>query len=103
MFKASDIPELKIWKDTNHLNGASIKKIARQAWKRAYGDQCQSCGCRMHFEIKFRAHRHFATIDHILARGLGGRDILENIQVVCRECNNKKSLDEYHSMPPENY
>ena len=102
MHRASDIPELKIWQDPPQLHIASVKKIVRQAWKRVFGDLCQACGCRMHFEAKFRSHRHFATIDHIQARGLGGNNSLENIQIICRECNNRKSVDEYHAMPPDN-
>ena len=34
------------------------------------------------------------TIDHILARGLGGRDTKDNWQVYCYKCNNKKSAKE---------
>ena len=98
MHKASDIPELMVHMDAP-LHLANVKKMVRQAWKRAFGEVCQSCGCRMHFEAKFRSSRHYATLDHILARGLGGANTLENIAVVCMSCNNKKSADEYHQMP----
>ena len=98
MHRASDIPELKVWADAP-LYLSKVKKLVRQAWKRFYGDICQLCGCRMHFEAKFRSNRHYATIDHILARALGGKDSLDNIQCVCFSCNNNKSADEYHKMP----
>ena len=99
MRRASDIDELKCWQGIPDLHIATVKKAVRKAWKRAFGDTCQSCECRMHFEARFRNHRHYATIDHIIARGLGGTHALDNIQVVCLECNNKKSVHEYHMSP----
>ena len=38
--------------------------------------------------------KNYATIDHIIARGLGGNDDLHNIQIICRKCNNYKSRKE---------
>lgn len=95
MHRASDLAELKCWNDPPQIHIATVKKAVRQAWKRTFGDICQSCSIRMHFEVKFRSHKHYATIDHILARALGGTNSLENIQVICKECNNLKSADEY--------
>lgn len=34
------------------------------------------------------------THDHTLARGLGGRDIVDNTTTMCYKCNNLKSLEE---------
>lgn len=99
MHRASDLEELKLWQDSPQMHISAIKKAVRNAWKRKFGDICQMCGCRMHFEIKFRTHRHYATIDHIEARALGGGNNLSNIQVVCRECNNTKSKEEYLLIP----
>lgn len=99
MRRASDIGELQCWPKPPMIHVATVKKALRLAWKRAFGDICQSCECRMHFEIKFRMHPHYATIDHILSRGLGGGNELENIQIICRECNNLKSVDEYRQNP----
>lgn len=99
MRRASEVPELKCWPDPPQMHIATVKKAVRAAWKRAFGDVCQSCQCRMHFEMKFRTHRHYATIDHIISRGLGGSNHLHNIQVICRECNNLKSADEYRQTP----
>lgn len=33
------------------------------------------------------------TIDHILPRTLGGKNIKENLRVLCRSCNSKRPLD----------
>lgn len=96
MHRASEIEDLEYWKNgTLSLDRSPLKKVIRKAWKRKFGDICQICSCRMHFEVKFRSHPRYATIDHILARGLGGSNSLENVQVVCFTCNNGKSVDEY--------
>lgn len=34
------------------------------------------------------------TADHILAHCLGGKDDLRNLQPMCYECNNRKSIEE---------
>lgn len=95
MHRASDIGELDRWPDPPMIHVATVKKALRLAWRRKFGDICQSCGTHMHFDIKFRSHRSYATIDHILARGLGGSNKLGNIQIICRACNNVKSVDEH--------
>lgn len=94
MNRASDIEEFKGWNDPPVMSAATVKKAIRQAWKRKFGSVCQMCGTLMHFDIKARGHKHYATIDHILARALGGTDHLHNVQVVCKTCNNKKSVSE---------
>lgn len=99
MHRASEIAELSVWQHQSNIHLATFKKMVRQAWRRQFGDICQSCNVRMHFEIRFRTHRHYATIDHIIARSLGGGDELENIQVICRDCNNEKSVIEYRQNP----
>ncbi len=99
--RASDIPELAQSGLAMDVNVATVKKAIRQAWKRHFGDACPTCNARMHFEMKFRKHRHYATLDHILARSLGGDNSLSNIAVVCAFCNNLKSKDEYRLMPSD--
>ena len=47
-----------------------------------YGEQEGNCaGCGTHFEA-----RHL-TIDHIIARSVGGTDHLGNLQLLCGNCN----------------
>lgn len=36
------------------------------------------------------------TIDHIIPRCLDGMTILENLQILCEECNQAKSIIEQH-------
>lgn len=94
MHRASDIPELETWSNPP-LHLANFKKAIRQAWRRKFGDVCEPCGMKMLFDPKSRGLSKYATLDHILARALGGRDELENITVICKSCNNRKSAEEY--------
>ena len=53
--------------------------------KALYGEQEGNCaGCREHFEA-----RHL-EVDHIIARGKGGTDHIENLQLLCSSCNRIK-------------
>lgn len=45
------------------------------------GVQCSICGKRLTDENM--------CIDHIFPRGLGGSDNLDNLRLLCRECNGK--------------
>jgi site-specific DNA-methyltransferase (adenine-specific) len=53
--------------------------------KALYGEQGGDCaGCGEHF-----APRHL-EVDHIIARGKGGTDHLDNLQLLCASCNRIK-------------
>ncbi len=53
--------------------------------KALYGEQGGYCaGCRDHFEA-----RHL-EVDHIVARKNGGQDTLDNLQLLCGNCNRIK-------------
>ena len=50
-----------------------------------YGLQAGNCaGCGEHFQM-----RHF-EVDHIISRGKGGTDHVENLQLLCGNCNRVK-------------
>ena len=53
--------------------------------KHLYGQQAGNCnGCYEHFET-----RHL-EVDHIIACSLGGTDHIENLQLLCGNCNKVK-------------
>ena len=53
--------------------------------RRLYGEQSGNCaGCKDHFEA-----RHL-EVDHIIARLKGGTDALDNLQLLCGNCNRIK-------------
>lgn len=59
-------------------NSAENKKLL-------YGEQAGHCnGCGTHFEMRN------LTIDHIIARSVGGTDDIENLQLLCGNCNSVK-------------
>jgi 5-methylcytosine-specific restriction endonuclease McrA len=47
------------------------------------GHRCVACGSSENL-----------TVDHILARALGGSDALWNLQTLCGPCNTAKAVDE---------
>ena len=58
-------------------------KYSVQDWKNlcnTYGNKCLCCGKT---NIKL-------TVDHVLPIKMGGRNIIENIQPLCKSCNSKK-------------
>ena len=53
--------------------------------KHLYGQQAGRCnGCLEHFKIQ-----HF-EVDHIIAKSVGGTDHIENLQLLCGNCNRIK-------------
>lgn len=53
--------------------------------QKLYGEQSGNCaGCCTHFEA-----RHL-EVDHIISRGKGGTDHIENLQLLCGSCNRIK-------------
>ena len=53
--------------------------------KHLYGQQAGNCnGCSTHFEM-----RHL-EVDHIIAKSQGGTDHIENLQLLCGNCNRVK-------------
>ena len=53
-----------------------------------YGDICPSCQKLMNFGI---GGGPYATIDHVIPRSLGGTNQEDNLQLLCKECNEEKA------------
>ncbi|HEX8657230.1 MAG TPA: HNH endonuclease signature motif containing protein [Hymenobacter sp.] len=54
----------------------------------AAGYQCEQCG-----------NRNKLTLDHIVARHIGGGNHRENLQCLCQKCNAAKGLDIWKAVP----
>ncbi len=65
--------------------GEIPKYNCKENKNRLYGEQGGHCnGCREHFQM-----RHL-EVDHIIARSQGGTDHIENLQMLCGNCNQIK-------------
>ncbi len=64
------------------------KELRDQAFQKALGPDglyhCQVCGKKDSSRIPFQ-------VDHIVPLNKGGKSVQENLQVLCRKCNGKKS------------
>ena len=85
--------ELRLFYDGSHRTDiptrTDLGKLPRanspENRKRLYGEQSGHCaGCTDHFEA-----RHL-EVDHIIARKKGGSDALDNLQLLCGNCNRIK-------------
>ncbi len=52
-----------------------------------YGEICPSCRKLMNFGV---GGGPYATIDHVIPRSLGGTNKEDNLQLLCKECNEEK-------------
>lgn len=102
MHNASEIPFFKSGcYDVAHINTSGFKRLLRKSWKEHFGNKCQCCGKVMVFNNRDQHSRDYATIDHIIARGLGGKNEPENIQIICLDCNKEKAEKERELCPKE--
>jgi len=69
------------------------EKIDRQVVFRKYNYKCNICG----IDCKIANSENYndldcATIDHIIPKLKGGTHTYDNVQLLCRNCNNKKYI-----------
>lgn len=95
------MPREKIRIDFFNLNnGVSYKKETvkinyktRDAIFKAYKNKCAICSIvvkKFRAEIKFFKGDRLGHIDHIIPIARGGMSIVENLQLLCEHCNQKK-------------
>lgn len=65
--------------------GKLPKYNCKENQTKLYGEQAGYCaGCSTHFELRN------LEVDHIIARSKGGTDHIENLQLLCNNCNRVK-------------
>jgi len=67
------------WNDSPSGRIAISSNVKREVWRRDQG-HCARCGSRENLEY-----------DHIIPVGKGGSNTARNIELLCQECNRKKS------------
>lgn len=81
-------------RDSKHRY-AKKHRVLKFMWFSYFGHECPSCGVQMTTKQTKTCRGEFATIDHILARGLGGHTTnFSNLTCICRACNGSKSAYE---------
>lgn len=74
----NDVPQRTDLGELPKYNSINIKNAL-------YGEQGGDCnGCGTHFE------KQHLTVDHIIAQSKGGTDHIENLQLLCGNCNSVK-------------
>jgi 5-methylcytosine-specific restriction protein A len=65
-----------------------LSKIALRRARAQGQTRCPFCGVLLNFEVSRQPNS--AEPDHIIPHARGGTDTLENVQVICRRCNQSK-------------
>jgi 5-methylcytosine-specific restriction endonuclease McrA len=52
---------------------------------------CQRCGCRTPPSLRGTHVADAPELDHIVPLARGGTHTFDNVQLLCRQCNNRKS------------
>lgn len=78
------------WDGQPPFEDTRFRAALKAAWLEEYGNECPTCESHMRFD-KGDVSDRTATLDHIIARALGGTHALDNLQVICNRCNNLKS------------
>ncbi len=76
------------------MAGFNFSGRKRRALLERDGLNCQECGVEMKVDmetgqIDIKLSKG-ATIDHIRPKSQGGTNQLENLQLLCKQCNNQK-------------
>lgn len=75
--------------------GAKYEAVSPISVMTRYNFQCAECGINTPLEMRGANQHNSPEIDHIVALAAGGDHVPENLQLLCRECNQVKSDGNY--------
>jgi 5-methylcytosine-specific restriction endonuclease McrA len=76
---------------TSRTGTSAWKRVRAQAIRRAQSmgiTHCRHCNTLLNYEVSQTPAS--AEVDHIVPYANGGRDHIENVEVICRRCNGSK-------------
>lgn len=71
------------------LTGNALTILRLQCWVRD-GIWCKECGQRTYWEPRYEGDPQAYDMAHIVSRGAGGSDVLENVRALCHACHMKE-------------
>lgn len=73
---------------TSRTGTAKWKRVAALALKLALEAGLTRCPeCRTHLDWERSRQPNSPEVDHIIPHSRGGLDVIENVRVICRHCN----------------
>ena len=76
---------------TSRTGTATWKRVREQAIRRAKRQgltNCRHCGVLLDYDVSKQPSS--AEVDHLTPHSAGGQDHLNNVEVICRLCNQSK-------------
>lgn len=86
------------WEEFKNNPSTHTHPIVWQEIAEKYRMRCAICGELVDPEDKWMKNgrmcygRKYPTVDHIVPLRLGGADVLENVQLACKQCNSAKGV-----------
>lgn len=68
------------------LTGPALRQLRADCWCRDHCD-CQICGMFTHYAPRYDGDPFAYDMAHIVSRGAGGSDTLDNVRTLCHRCH----------------
>ena len=81
-------PEVRVGRVTGkvRLSGEALERLRIERWHYDRG-YCQECTVATHFRARWDGDPHAYDMAHIVSRGAGGSDTLDNVRTLCHRCH----------------
>ena len=81
-------PEVRIGKHTGkvRLTGRALELLRHACWGRDHL-RCKECGLETYWKPRWEGDPLAYDMAHVVSRGAGGSDTLENVRTLCHRCH----------------